>query len=232
MQKEKVKHSCKDIFIFILMGVTAVAITIAGIYTKQGILRIFPLYVSLIIGMLQSRVNRFASLLGGINSILYGVVYIYFNLYGSALSALLFSCPIQLFTFMRWSKNKRGNTTKLRKMTTRNRILMVIGFSVLLVAMWRILPLLGSEYVFLDSVTTLLGIIIYFLTMFAFIEYPLLMIVNGIIGIVLYVTMLEATPEIASHLIFSVYSFICTVFAAFEAKKLYDSQQKESCKEN
>lgn len=76
------------------MGITAVGITVSGIYTRQAVLNILPLYVSLVIGMLQSRVNRFASLMGSLNSVLYGVVYIYFNLYGSALSALLFSCPI------------------------------------------------------------------------------------------------------------------------------------------
>ncbi len=224
---KKIKYSAKDIIIFILMGCTAVLITLAGIYYKQDFFQIFPLYVSLIIGMLQSRVNRFASLMGSVNSILYGVVYIYFNLYGSAFSALLFSCPIQLLTFIRWSKNKRGSTTKLRKMTTKQRVIMGAGFSVLLVVLWWVLPLLGSEYVFLDSATTLLGILIYFLTMFAFIEYPVLMIVNGIINIVLYITMVEDKPEIIPHLIFAVYSFVCILFAAFEAKRLYNVQQKK-----
>ncbi len=217
----------KDIFILVLMGITAVAITLAGLYTRQGILRILPLYISLIIGLLQSRVNRFASLMGSLNSILYGVVYIYFHLYGSAFSALLFSCPIQLITFIRWSKNKQGGTTKLRKMTIKQRVLLVIVFSVLLVVLWWVLPLIGSEYVFLDGATTLLGILIYFLTMFAFIEYPFFMIVNGIINIALYITMVEQTPEIASHLIFAIYSFVCTVFSVFEAKRLYDVQNNE-----
>ncbi len=221
------KFSKKDMFIFVLMGITAVGITVSGIYTKQAVLNILPLYVSLVIGMLQSRVNRFASLMGSVNSILYGAVYIYFNLYGSALSALLFSCPIQLLTFIRWSKNKQGGTTKLRKMTFKQRVLMIVGFTALLVVLWLVLPLIGSEYVFLDSATTLLGILIYFLTMFAFIEYPVLMIVNGIINIALYVTMIEEKPEIVPHLIFSVYSFVCILFAAFEAKRLYNVQQKK-----
>ena len=63
--------------------------------------------------------------------------------------------------------------------------------------------------------------------MFAFIEYPVLMIVNGIINIALYITMLEEQPGIAPHLIFAVYSFICILFAAFEAKRIYDAQQNE-----
>ncbi len=185
-----------------------------------------PLYISLIIALLQSRVNRFASLLGGLNSILYGGVYIYYNLYGSAFSALLFSFPIQILTFIRWNKNKRGHSTLLRRMTNRQRILLTLGFAAVLAAMQLLLPLTGSEYVFADSATTLLGILIYFLTMFAFVEYTFLMLINGAIGIILYLTMLRDTPETVTYLIFSVYSFICTVFASFEAKKLYADQQR------
>ena len=103
---EKITFSKKDIFIFILMGCTAVLITVAGLFYQQSFLRILPLYISLVVGMLQSRVNRYSYLIGSMNSLLYGVVYFYYNLYASAFSALLFSFPIQLLTFIRWNKNK------------------------------------------------------------------------------------------------------------------------------
>ena len=209
------------------MGITAVLITAAGIYFHQSFLRILPLYISLVIGLLQSRVNRYASLLGSMNSLLYGAVYIYYSLYGSAFSAILFSFPIQLLTFIRWNKNKWEHSTMLRKLNGRQRILIAAGLAVALVAMWIILPLIGSQYVFLDSVTNILGILIYFLTMFAYVEYTFLMIINGVIGTALYITMLGDEPEITTYLIYSVYSFICIVFAFFQAKKLYDSQQTE-----
>ena len=221
----KNKFTKKDIFVFSLMGCTAVLITVAGVYFKQSFLRILPLYVSLIIAMLQSRVNRYASLMGSINSLLYGAVYFYYNLYGAAFSAILFSYPIQLLTFIRWNKNKWEHSTVLKKLPNKYRLLILIGFAVSLAGMWFVLPLLGSEYVFLDSVTTLLGIVIYFMTMFAYFEYTFLMIINGIITIVLYITMLPDTPETATYLIFSVYSFICITLSFFQAKKLYNSQQ-------
>lgn len=227
-QKKKFEYTKKDIIILILMVCTGVLITVAGIYYKQSFLRILPLYISLIIGMLQSRVNRYASLLGSFNSLLYGAVYIYYSLYGSAFSALLFSFPIQLLTFIRWNKNKWEHSTVLRKLSLKQRLLIACGCIVALAAMWIILPLIGSQYVFLDSVTNLLGILIYFLTMFAFVEYTFLMVINGVIGIALYITMLSDTPEITTYLIYSVYSFICIVFAFFEAKKLYGNQQQRT----
>lgn len=219
--------SKKDIFIFILMGCTAVLITVAGIYFRQSFLRILPLYISLTVGMLQSRVNRYASLVGSMNSLLYGVVYFYYGLYGSLFSAVLFSFPIQLLTFIRWNKNKWEHSTVLRKLTAKQRMLLVAGSVGALAAMWIILPLIGSQYVFLDSLTNLIGIVIYFLTMFAFVEYTFLMIINGVIGIALYVQMLGESPEMTTYLIFSIYSFICIVVAFFQARKIYNSQQAE-----
>lgn len=219
--------SKKDIIIFVLMGVTAVGITVTGIYSGQSFLNYLPLYISLVIGMLQSKVNRYSCLLGSVNSILYGIVYFYFDLYASALSAILFSFPIQMITFIRWNKNKRGNSTKLNKLTLKQKLLMLAGYVVLLLLMWWLLPLLGAEYAFLDSASNLLGIIIYFLTMFAFVEYTSCMLVNGLITIVLYITMLKDSFDIAPHLVFAVYSFICISFAFFEARKLYKSQQEE-----
>lgn len=216
----------KDMIIYVLMLVTAVFITVAGIYFKQSFLNFLPLYVSLVIGMLQSKVNRYSCLLGSMNSLLYGIVYFYYNLYASAMSAVFFSFPIQLLTFIRWNKNKRGNSTKLNKLNLKQKILISAGYVVLLVAMWIILPLIGSEYVFFDSASNILGIFIYFLTMFAFIEYTFCMIVNGILTIILYITMIPQSPDITTHLIFSCYSFICICFAFFEARKLYKLQQE------
>lgn len=224
----KQKMTKKDIAVFAMLGITAVLITVAGIYYRQGFLRILPLYISIVISMLQTRVNRFAYLLGGLNSILYGAVYIYYKLYGSAFSALLFSFPIQLLTFIRWNKHKRGNSTALRKMSNRQRAWVVLGFAAALAAMWFLLPLIGSQYVFLDSATTLLGILIYFLTMFAFIEYTSFMLVNCTINTLLYISMLEAAPETMTYLIYSFYSIACTAFAFFEARKLYRIQQNEN----
>lgn len=216
----------KDLFILVLMLCTAIGITVAGVFYKQSFVRILPLYVSLIIGMLQSRVNRYSNLLGSVNSLLYGAVYIYYNLYGAAFSAIFFSCPVQLLTFIRWNKNKWESSTVLRKMSWKWRFVLLVGFVVSMIALGIVLPRLGSEYVFLDSVTTLLGIIIYFLTMFAFVEYTALMIINGVLGIILYITMLPDTPETATYLIFSVYSLICVALGCLQAKKLYQAQQK------
>lgn len=224
MLKKSAELSKKDFFIYFLMTVTGILITVTGIYYKQSFLRILPLYNSLIIAMLQSRVNRYSNLFGSINSILYAAVYMYYGLLASALQAILFSFPMQLITFIRWNKNKWEKSTVLRKLTWKQRVLLLIVYLVALLVMWKVLPLFGAKNVFLDSATNILGVFILFMTMFAFVEYTFCMIINGIIGIILYIPMLGETPDILPFLIFSVYSFICIIFAFFEARKLYKKQ--------
>ena len=55
MKKDKSSLSRESQFTLILMGITCVLITVTGILFKQSFFRILPLYVSLIIGFLQSR---------------------------------------------------------------------------------------------------------------------------------------------------------------------------------
>ena len=226
MLKEASKLSKKDIFIYFLMAVTGILITVSGIYYKQSFLRILPLYNSLIIAMLQSKVNRYSNLYGSINSILYAAVYMYYGLLASAFQAILFSFPMQLITFIRWNKNKWEKSTVLRKLSWKHRIILSVCYAAALFIMCKVLPLFGAKNVLLDSATNILGVFILFMTMFAFVEYTFCMIVNGIIGIILYIPMLNETPDILPFLIFSVYSFICIVFAYFEAQRLYKKQNE------
>ena len=66
----------------VIMGVTAILIMTTGIIYKQSPLRMIPLYVSLVIALMQSEVSRYAPLIGSVNSLLYAAVYGYYRLYG------------------------------------------------------------------------------------------------------------------------------------------------------
>ncbi len=208
----------------ILIFITAAAITVTGIVYRQSVLRILPLYISLVIGALQSRANRYAPLLGGFNSILYMIVYLYLGLYASAGYALLFSCPIQLVTFVRWSKNIYGNSTQFRRLNTRQRILVTAAFLASFAALYLILRAAGSEHQLLDNLSSLLGILISILTMLAYIEYSYLMLPSGIVSIVLNLATMQQHPEQITYLIFSFYSMICVTQGFFRVRRLYAEQ--------
>lgn len=212
----------------ILMLVTAILITVTGILFRQSFIRILPLYVSLFVAVLQSRANRYASLLGGLNSILYTIVYVYLGLYASAGYAMLFSFPLQIITFILWSRKKDGESTQFRRMTPLCRLLVLLGFIASSVALGFVLKAAGSSHQLLDNLSSLMGILITVLTMFAFVEYTWLMLPSGILGIALNIATMQANPEQITYVIFSVYSMICVTIQFFCVRKLYAEQQKKA----
>lgn len=211
-----------------LMAVTAILITVTGILFHQSLIRILPLYVSLVVGILQSRANLYASLLGGMNSILYALVYIYLGLYASAGYAILFSFPLQIMTFILWSRRKQGESTRFRKMSWRCRVAVLLGYLACFVILRAVLQAAGSNYQLLDNLTSLTGILISVLTMFAFVEYTWLMLPSGILSIVLNLSTMQTNPEQITYVIFSFYSIICVSIQFFRVRKLY-AEQNRSC---
>ena len=209
-----------------LMAVTAILITVTGILFHQSFIRILPLYVSLVVGVLQSRANRYASLLGGMNSILYALVYVYLGLYASAGYAILFSFPLQIMTFILWSRRKQGESTKFRKMSWGCRILVLIGYLTCFAILRMVLQAAGSSHQLLDNMTSLTGILISVLTMFAFVEYTWLMLPSGMLSIVLNFATMQTNPEQITYVIFSFYSITCVTIQFFRVRKLYAEQNR------
>ena len=59
----------------IIIAITFTAIVTTGIIYKQTPLRLIPLIVSIGVMLLSSQANRYAHLIGGINSLVYGFAY-------------------------------------------------------------------------------------------------------------------------------------------------------------
>ncbi len=212
----------------ILMIATAVLLIYTGIYYDQAFFRILPLFNSLFIAFLQSRVSRLAPLLGGFNCFLYAAVYFHYSLYGSAAYVFFIAGPMQIVTFFRWKKNPYKSSTVLRKMTGKTRLFAFLacmgGFGLL----YLILSRFGSQYLLLDNALTLLGVLITFLTMFAYVEYTVLNVISAFLNIVLYAKMMLALPEQSTFFIFYIYSFICAVRSFVFVQRIYKEQNSGS----
>ena len=185
-----------------LFGLTAAGLIVTWIAFGQTPLRMLPLFVSLVVGMLQAGANRYACLIGGINSIIYTIVYLMLGIYGSAAQALLVSCPFQLVTFARWSKHKYKNSTEFRRMSGRARIISLAGLAVCYALTLVVLRAAGSGYSLLDGATSLLGVATSVLTLMSYIEYTWLMLVSGVLGIALNVAMAIDRPGMIHMLYF------------------------------
>jgi len=208
----------------LLMIITGILLIYTGIRYNQSFFRLLPLFNSLFIAFLQSRISRLAPLLGGLNCFLYAAVYFHYTLYGSAAYVFFVAGPVQLITFFRWRKRPFKSSTMLKKMSARTRVIAGILCVLSFFAMQAILNIFGSEYMLLDNGLTLIGILISFLTMFAYVEYTFLNVISTFMNIILYARMMASYPEQITFLIFYVYSFLCAVKAFIYVQRLYTEQ--------
>lgn len=222
----KIKASRSNVISMIAILLTAALITVSGIISEQHVLKIIPLYISLFVGMLQSRANRYACLIGGFNAILYSIVYFFFGLYASCASALIISCPMQLATFIRWSKNPYKHSTHFRKLNPQKRLFVLLLFLMSFCAAYLVLRALGSSYRILDLTVSLISVFTSVLTLMSFIEYSYTMLATGVFSIILDATMIKDYPGQITYLIFSVYSMICIIRQFVSVRKIYFEQMK------
>ena len=223
----KNKKRPKMMFSTVLLGLTAAILTVTSVLYRQTPFMMLPLFVSLVVGILQAEANRYACLIGGINSLIYTAVYLTLGIYGSAAQALLVSCPFQLATFARWSKHAYKNSTEFKRMSKKARIILLAVLSVCYMAALMILNVAGSGYRLLDGATSLLGAATSVLTLLSYIEYTWLMLVSGLLGIALNVAVSLDRPEMITYTVFSIYSFICVVRQFFSVRRIYAEQEKE-----
>ncbi len=215
----------KNLVSLALMAATAIGITVCAVIWNAAVWRILPLYNSLVIAHLNSRVDRRAFLLGGLNSILYAVVHFSYGLYALAGYSLLVSMPLQLVTFIRWNKRPYENSTVFRRLTWKGRVGLSAGFVIAWTALYALLSQFDASYLLLDNTVTLIGVLVSVLAMFPYIEYIWLNILSVFISIILYIVMLRESPEQTTYLVYNIYAFICVVMAAHRSQKLYAAQQ-------
>lgn len=218
-------------FRFWMIAVTAVLITVSGICFGQKWYFMLPLYISLYIMLLQTRANRYAFLLGGINSILYAVLDFSLQLYGAALYDFFFSFPLQVITFFNWRRHAYGNSTIMKRLTARQRLFW-LGVCV---AAWLVLELsmqhtdASPAKRMMDNASTVLGVAGTVASMFSLIEFPLLQIIShAIFSFPLRVMVTVEDPAQITYLVFLVYSTVCACMSARTMHALYCRQQEEA----
>lgn len=213
----------KNTFLCILELVTFTSILTTGIIFRQEFWKMLPLFISLVVMLLQAKVNRYAYLLGGLNSILYAVAYFSMGIRESALSALLMSFPLQIITFILWQRKTQGNVTKLRKLN----IWAIIGILAAFCASFTVMyiwfphdPDATTYTILMDTSTTLLGFITTMLTLLRFREYIVTQIITTPLSLAMHI-MITVGGNMANitYVIYTVYCCICLAMAAVRIAK-------------
>jgi len=135
-------------------------------------------------------------LFGLVNVSLYAWISYKADLYGDAALNALYYVPMQFIGYWQWRKRgasvsvheaeDRGVQVKARRFTWHQRIILVIGCSVAVVAVGLILRHLGDPQPFKDSTTTVLSIVAQALMALAFMEQWALWIITNVVSVVMW----------------------------------------------
>ncbi len=237
--KQNASDSDKRMYRF--AGIVCVLITVSAVLTAvylthtpgKDFVMILPLYISLVVMVLTTQVNRYAFLLGGINSVFYAVVYLIFGLYGSAVQTLVISFPIQIATFINWGRKPYRQATVFKKLNAKTAVWVLVGT----VAVYALLCAftVGKEPTptdkiirLMDMAVLLLGIVTPVLTMLAYVDYQYYNIACMAANLVLYFFQMPGNPERTPYFIYALYSAVCVIIAARNVFGIYRAQKEEA----
>lgn len=197
---------------------------------EQSPLKTIPTLVTLCVQLLNVAANRYAFLLGGTNALLYGVAYFSEGLYFSTVSAVLISAPIQLFSFIRWGKNRRtDNSTALKRLSGRAWCIVIASIAAGFAFCYFLLSpfFAGANYPLLDTLCFTLGIVVSLLAAFRYVESQYISAVSSCLSIVMWVMIARSAPENLNYVIISLYNCFRITQAAYRWTKTYARQTKE-----
>ena len=217
---DKQKFIKENLFVFICAAITFAGVLSTAVIFKQDPVKTLPLFISLFVMFLNSRVSRYAFLVGGLNSILYALSGIKMGLYAHAVYCVLFSFPLQIITFINWKRKTSGGITHLRKMSTKMRLIVLLAFLVIWPIVYFVISSIpDANQSILDVTGTLLGILVTFLTMLRYSEYAPLNIVSAVISLATYIMVSVGDISNFPYVIYTLYCLVCITASMIRMKK-------------
>ena len=214
----KVKTLGKDPMLWIALTLLT-TIVVFSICLKTHPLKAIPLCVSCFVMLLQSKVNRYSFLLGGLNSILYTFSYVLMDLHVSAAYALLVSFPLQLISFVKWNQNTQNGVTKTKRLNTKGRIKIFGLIMVSCIVLYFVFMGFGSPHLVPDNISSVLGIVSTVLGMLRYSEYALFQLIGGMMGLVRDVSVIRADASNLVNIFMTIYALSCSTISFIRMNK-------------
>ena len=220
----------KLIFDYALMLAVAILIIVFAILREQPFIKTLPMLITLAVQLMLVRASRYAFLLGGTNALLYGVAYFSEEVYFSFASAVLISAPIQIYSFISWSKRINRDQLPLRFLGLKK---LAIAIGITLVG-WAICVFGLSElfstaaYPALDSYLFVMGVTVSLLSAWGYIESQYLNVISCGLSVILWALLTVRNPSNFNYIIINVYNFYRVIQISVSWTLKYYRNKKES----
>lgn len=188
--------------------ITAGLIIIFAVIREQSFIKTLPTLVTLIVQLLLVRANRSAFLLGGANSLLYGVSFFCESLYFSAFNAVAINAPIQFFSYFNWKKKSVEGKPRIRTLAMPVRVKLICAISVAWVLCFRFLgPLISrGRFIVADSLVFIIGVVVPILSALGFVDSQYLNIVACTVSLGMWTTITVEEPQNINFALIAAYN--------------------------
>lgn len=192
------------------------------------IFKTLPTLVSLVVQILLIGANRYGFLLGGLNSVIYSVVYFIEGILFSAIFALVVSFSLQIYSFINWGKNSKEGKVSFRLLSVKYKIITAVA----MVAIWAICYFWLSRYMvtripLLETVIFTLGIVVTALSSLRYVESQYINTVCCIGSLVMWIILTSQNSSNFNYIVISVYNLYCVTQTAVNWTLIYIKDRKE-----
>ena len=225
------KKSTKELLkTYIPLALIAILIIVFSIINKQSFIKTLPTLISLFVQILLVAADRKALMLGGLNSILYGIAYTLDGVYFSAIYAFAISFPVQIYSFFNWKKNSTGNKVELK---TLGKIKLPLTIALILGAWAGVYFGLsrfftGATLPEIDTLTFTLGVICTFLIAFRYVDSQYISLIHNVISLVMWIMITIENPASFNYVIISVYNVYRVTQATVNWTRQYRNAKKQA----
>lgn len=225
------KKSTKELLkTYVPLALIAILIIVFSIINKQSFIKTLPTLISLFVQILLVAADRKALMLGGLNSILYGIAYTLDGVYFSAIYAFAISFPVQIYSFFNWKKNSTGNKVELK---TLGKIKLPLTIALILAAWAGVYFGLsrfftGATLPEIDTLTFTLGVICTFLIAFRYVDSQYISLIHNVISLVMWIMITIKNPASFNYVIISVYNVYRVTQATVNWTRQYRNAKKQA----
>lgn len=160
-------------------------------------------------------------IVGTINIVLYIIISFQAKFYGEVMLNLLYYLPMQYIGWKMW-KNSMGaedDTVGAKTLSTKVKVLGIIGTVIAIVAYAGLLNMLGGNLTLIDSMSTVLSVVAMYLLVNRYVEQWIVWIFVNVVSIIMWaISIRQGGTDVATLMMWSTY-LINSIFGYITWKK-------------
>ena len=198
-------------------------INISGIVTGRvegslplSLFKLMPTLFSPIIIMMIAHAKRIGFLFASLNSFVYGINYLIEGLYFSFFTAALISFPVQMYSFISWTRNakKKGSeNVTMTAFSVKKNVILLCGIAVAWVICYFAIGnfITGQNHKLLDTLFFVFNVTVTFLMSRRHIEAQYLNVISNSVGTTMWVMIAVNDISRFNYVVNSVYNLYVAI---------------------